>query len=144
MQLIIKKTHEDAVTPKRAHDDDAGYDLYATHLIKECKGGIIQVGTGIHATIDTAGYHLEAVARSSLHKRGYALANSIGLIDQGYQGEICLILAPLWSNPDPLEFPAKIAQLIIRKTEVADAVNEVAEFDKKTLRHTGGFGSTGH
>ena len=69
------------------------------------------------------------------------LANSVGVIDRAYTGEILVPLIKLDPNAPDLALPARIVQIIPRPIIAAEIV-EVDDFDT-TLRGDGGFGSTG-
>lgn len=92
--IFVKKLDKDAVIPKKANDTDAGFDIVAiddgTPVFDE--NGIllyIEYRTGLSVE-PPMGYHLEAFPRSSISKYNLLLANSIGLIDNGYRGEVKL------------------------------------------------------
>jgi len=96
--MKVKKLHRDAVLPKRAHDDDAGYDLvaiddgYIKVINTYSNDGrtwrllYIEYKTGL-AIEPPVGYHIELVARSSVSKTDLILANCLAIGDQGYRGE---------------------------------------------------------
>lgn len=160
MEIKVKKLHEDAVIPFQATPTDAGYDIVAiddgeiaVEKIQSpysacitCENIMyIQYRTGI-AIEPPPGYHTEIFPRSSISKKSLILANSIGLIDEGYRNEI-LIRFKMTSRtdiPDPshnvYKKGDKIAQIVIRKTERANfiEVDNLSETERK-----GGFGSTG-
>lgn len=135
------RMREDAVLPARAHPTDAGYDVCATHVI-EITDDIVVLGTGLCVGQWPQGWYLELHGRSSLAQRGWVLANSVGIIDNGYIGEIQIRLRRT-SPTVKLDFtrPPKVAQFIPRKQEaVGMAWTETVE---QTQRGSGGFGSTG-
>lgn len=161
MKIQVKKLHEDAVLPKRANVSDAGYDIVAIDDGTVDEQGFIQYRTGISICPDL-GYHVEIFPRSSISKYDLALANSIGLVDNGYRGEILVRFKPTMKiyettaneNVDQkqvfLTHPFyikkyvkgdKIAQLVIRRTE--DAEFALVDVLSDSQRGTGGFGSTG-
>ena len=156
MKIRVKKLHEDAVLPKRANMSDAGYDIVAIDDGTVDDAGFVQYRTGISICPD-AGYHVEIFPRSSISKYNLSLANSIGLVDNGYRGEILVRFKPTMAivknaiSVDPyIIYPRetkiykkgdKIAQLVVRKTEDAEFMI-VDELDASD-RGGGGFGSTG-
>lgn len=109
-------------------------------------GLAIHIGSGKHATsfYDYAGLILP---RSGLGTKGLVLANTIGLIDEDYQGE--LVVSALnrnhaHSTADKalrLEAGARFAQLLVVPIVKAQ-FDIVEEFSSVTERNTGGFGST--
>lgn len=130
---------EDAVMPTKAHDSDSGYDLTLTRL-KSSSGNVEVYHTGVRVA-PPEGHYFDMVARSSLYKFGYILANSVGIIDNQYRGEI--LVALLKTRDDAtLELPFRACQLIPRKI-INFGMQLVGSLDS-TERGTGGFGSTGH
>ena len=89
MKIQIKKTKEDGIIPTYAHNTDAGLDLTATskEIVSEKEFGFIEYGTSLAIQIpkEFVGF---ICPRSSISKTGMILANSIGVIDSGYIGEI--------------------------------------------------------
>lgn len=162
MKAQFKKLRDDARIPERAHPTDVGLDLWATHEIEVLsvdqfiEGSalglnlltnmphLVKLGTGLSVK-PPPGFHFEIYIRSSSPpKRGWTLANGAGIIDPNYRGELQVVLERTrGSEPaDELEFPCKIAQLILRKTYNEFEVEEVEELDE-TDRGEGGFGSSG-
>jgi dUTP pyrophosphatase len=88
------------------------------------------------------GFYFDLVARSSLSKTGYMLANGIGIIDRDYTGEILVALRKIDKDAPDLVLPAKIVQLIPRRWYDMIPVEAPAEGLPKTDRGDGGFGST--
>lgn len=80
--------------------------------------------------------------RSSLSKTRIRLANSVGIIDKGYRGDICAYFDVL--EPDVLELYQRPVQLCANDLEFFNVVL-VDNFDsfKNTLRGENCFGSTG-
>jgi len=142
VELPVARLNENATLPTRAHEGDAGLDLYACEPAHIGPGERWSVGTGIALEIpaDHAGLVLP---RSGLAKRsGITLVNSPGLIDSGYRGEVRVLLL----NTDPAEVfrvaPGdRIAQLVIAPVALAEPVEREALAD--SARGEGGFGSSG-
>jgi dUTP pyrophosphatase len=144
----FKKTREDAVIPTRAHPSDVGYDLTAVAVEKNFVHGNMTAGiatwiydTGI-AVKPPDGYYFEIVARSSIYKTGWFLANGVGTIDPSYTGSIRIALNPI-ANFDIIQPPIppfKICQLVLRPA-LYPILEEVEDLDD-TERGEGGFGST--
>src|SRR3712207_1958747 len=74
-------------------------------------------------------------------KHGITVLNTPGTIDEGYRGELCIILINLGTEEFKVEQGMKIAQMVIKPTLSLD-IEEVVELDE-TSRGEGGFGSTG-
>jgi dUTP pyrophosphatase len=142
MRLAVRRLRADARLPTRAHDDDAGYDLYAVEGATIAPGERRMVPTGI--AIELPERHAGLVLpRSGLAARhGIALVNAPGLIDAGYRGEVRVLL--LNTDPrEPFAFEAgdRVAQLVVIRVETPDLV-ELDELEPST-RADGGFGSSG-
>jgi dUTP pyrophosphatase len=142
MELRIAKLKDGAVLPSRAHEGDAGLDLYACEPAHLGPGERWSVGTGVAVEIP-AGHAGLVLPRSGLARdHGIALVNSPGLIDAGYRGEVRVLLL----NTDPAEVfrvepGERIAQLVVSPIALAEPV-EVAELTE-SARGDGGFGSSG-
>jgi dUTP pyrophosphatase len=142
VQLPVAKLKEEARLPTRAHEGDAGLDLYACESAHIGPGERWSVGTGVGVEIPE-GHAGLVLPRSGLARdHGIALVNSPGLIDSGYRGELRVLLL----NTDPAETfrvePGdRIAQLVLTPI----ATPEVAEVPTLTesMRGGGGFGSSG-
>lgn len=142
MELRVAKLKPEAILPSRAHDGDAGLDLYACEPAHLGPGERWSVGTGVAVEIPE-GHAGLVLPRSGLAKKhGIALVNAPGLIDAGYRGEIQVLLL----NTDPAEIfriePGdRIAQLVIAPIAIAEPVE--AESLAESARGDGGFGSSG-
>jgi dUTP diphosphatase len=140
--LRFARLHEGAREPSRAHDGDAGFDLYAVEAATLSPGERASVGTGIAVAIPE-GWAGLVLPRSGLAARhGVTLPNAPGLIDSGYRGELRVLLL----NTDPRETfevaPGdRIAQLLLVRHE-APQVIEVESLEE-TERGVEGFGSSG-
>ena len=142
MRLRVRRLDQRAVLPTRAHDDDAGLDLYAFDDSELAAGERASIPTGVAVEIP-AGYAGLVLPRSGLALRhGIALVNAPGLIDPGYRGELrVLLLNTDRSEPFRISAGDRIAQLLIVQAGPAE-VAEVQELpDSK--RGAGGFGSSG-
>ena len=142
MELRFSRLTEAATVPTRAHEGDAGLDLYASEPAHIGPGERWGVGTGIAVEIPD-GHAGLVLPRSGLaRENGIALVNSPGLIDSGYRGEIRVLLL----NTDPAEIfrvaPGdRIAQLLITPIATPDPVE--ADVLAESARGDGGFGSSG-
>ena len=140
--LRVRRLDPRAVLPTRAHDGDAGLDLYALEDAVLEPGERASVGTGISVEIP-AGQAGLVLPRSGLaHRHGIALVNAPGLIDAGYRGELRVLL--LNTDPrEPFSIAAgdRIAQLVLTQI-AAPPVLEVEELSTSD-RGIGGFGSSG-
>ena len=140
--LPIKRLDPTVELPSYAYDDDAGLDLRSNEDVTLAPFERRLVGTGLAVAIPE-GYAGFVQPRSGLALReGLSMANTPGLIDAHYRGElkVCAI------NLDPsksihIERGERIAQLVIQQVPVVSLL-EVDELDE-TDRGTGGFGSSG-
>lgn len=132
----------DLPLPSRAKPGDAGLDLCsAVDAIVHMPDGVAMIPTGFAMAIP-AGYVGLIMPRSGLAtKHGITLANSVGVVDSGYRGEIIVAL----KNGGPRDFEVRrgerIAQLLVMPFAIFENV-EVEALDE-TERGQGGFGSTG-
>lgn len=142
MELRVSLLNEQATLPTRAHDGDAGLDLYACEAAHLGPGERWSVGTGIALEIPD-GHAGLVLPRSGLaREHGVSLVNAPGLIDSGYRGEVRVLLL----NTDPAEIfrvePGdRIAQLVVAPIALAEPVE--ADALAESSRGDGGFGSSG-
>ncbi len=138
----IKCLADNASIPKRAHADDAGFDLTSTidTTLKPFERQAIPCGVAIELPL---GFAALVVPRSGLAlKRGISIVNAPGLIDSGYRGEINAVLINMDSTEDfEIKKGDRIAQLVIIKLPEIEFC-EKDELDI-TSRNQSGFGSTG-
>ncbi len=137
--LKIKKLREDAVTPSKAHIDDIGFDVTLTHIDSK-NGETTFYGTGIAIT-PPKGFYADLVPRSSFSKTGYVIANSFGVIDPNYTGELKVGVLKIDKTKPDLILPGRYFQLILRPVISAKVV--ITDKLELTERSDGGFGSTG-
>jgi dUTP pyrophosphatase len=142
MKLPVSKLNDEATLPSRAHEGDAGLDLYACEAAHIGPGERWSIGTGIAVEIPE-GHAGFVLPRSGLaREHGIALVNSPGLIDSGYRGEVRVLLL----NTDPaegfrIEPGDRIAQLVVAPIVLAEPVE--SEALGESARGDGGFGSSG-
>jgi dUTP pyrophosphatase len=99
------------------------------------------LGTGIAIEIPMNHVGLVAI-RSSVGKAGVALANSVGVIDSDYRGEIKLCLTyTAGSGGHYIRKGQAVAQIVIMPVLQVELVEVDAL--STTERGDGGFGSTG-
>ena len=141
MKLKVKKLVDDAVLPKYAHPGDAGLDLFAVEANTLEPGVTGLVKTGISLELPE-GTEAQARPRSGLAlKHSVTVLNSPGTIDEGYRGEVGVIMINHGSEPFHIEKGMKIAQMLIKPVYTVE-VEEAVELSD-TSRGEGGFGSTG-
>jgi len=141
MTVKFRKIDPAAVLPSYAHPGDAGMDVRSVEELVVEPGDRKLVRTGLVMMLPP-GYEAQVRPRSGLAlKNGVTVLNTPGTIDEGYRGEVGVILANLGREPFRVEKGAKIAQIVIAPCTRAEIV-ETSEVDE-TARGTGGFGSTG-
>jgi dUTP pyrophosphatase len=140
--LRVRRLHPAARLPIRAHPGDAGLDLFALEALRLEPGARASVPTGIAIALP-AGHAALVLPRSGLAARhGVALVNAPGLIDEGYRGEVRVLLLNT-DRGESVELAAgeRIAQLVVLALAAVD-VEEASELDE-TVRAGDGFGSSG-
>ena len=141
-ELRFIKLSEKATMPTRAHDSDAGLDLYAAEKARIVPGARVSIGTGLAIAVPEGLAGL-VLPRSGLAlKHGVTLVNSPGLIDPGYRGEVRVVLLNTDQTIDFVCAPGdRIAQLLLVPIATASPL-EADSLDTST-RGAGGFGSSG-
>lgn len=140
-KLKIQKVTEDAILPSYANPGDAGLDLFSTDNVILAPGDRALIHTGIRIELPE-NTEAQIRPRSGLAlKHGISLVNSPGTIDQGYRGEIGVIVINHGSEPFEVLKNMKIAQMVIKPVWTV----QIEEVDNLTNseRGEGGFGSTG-
>lgn len=145
MELRIKKLHPEAIIPTRAKPGDSGLDLYANledsmTLLTIPPYSRCKVHTGIAVQLP-AGYEGQVRGRSGLSAKGIVACGGIGTIDNGYRGEIGVVLLNCSREQFVVRHGDRIAQLVVSPV-VYPSVVVVDELDQ-TERGEAGFGSTG-
>lgn len=143
-KCIFIKRNQDAVPPSKFRYSDVGYDLSIISKSRDLNSVTTLWDTGIAIKIPF-GFYAEVCPRSSLSKSGYMLANSVGIIDRSYRGNIYIALTKVAEDAMDIEanLPWKCCQLIFRKQNFIEL--EEAETEEKfvmTNRNAGGYGST--
>lgn len=136
MKVVLDK---DAIMPTRAHESDAGYDLYckdARKLIMPGTGVVFDTGVHVELPKGTAGL---LVSKSGLNVNHGIL--STGLIDAGYTGPIKVKLYNHGNHEYLISYGDKISQLVIINISTPEL--ELADKLDSTDRGDSGFGSTG-
>jgi deoxyuridine 5'-triphosphate nucleotidohydrolase len=139
-KCYVHKTDADAVLPSKANVSDAGYDLTVINVVNKWLNNVTLYDTGIKILMNP-GYYAEIVPRSSLSKSGYMLANSVGVIDNTYRGNLYIALVKVDPSAPDIKLPFRCCQLIFRKQEHMDIVETEQDLGS-TMRQEGGFGST--
>lgn len=142
MKIRIKKTNPSAIIPRRAKPGDSGLDLHA-HLPGGAAwlppAGRLTIPTGIAIELPE-GYEAQVRPRSGLAAR-HGIVGVLGTIDNGYRGEIGIVLISHSSYGEVIQDGDRIAQLVVCPVAYPE-VEEVSELSE-TERGVAGFGSTG-
>lgn len=139
MEVRIKKLDESAVIPKYSKPGDAGMDLVATSV--KITHNYVEYGTGLAFEVPE-GFVGLIYPRSSLSNYDLVLANSVGVLDSGYRGEVKFRFKKTKEgNNKVYEIGDRIGQIIIvpyPKVHFVES-NELSSSE----RGVGGYGSTG-
>ena len=138
--VLVKRVSEYAQLPTRGSKDAAGLDLYCPFHIKVPADSQKKIPLGIAVEIPKGHMGL-LVPRSSMSKTPLRCANSVGIVDADYRGEISIVYENVSCSDYMIFRGDRIAQLIIVPITVVD-VEEVQTLSE-TERGTGGYGSTG-
>ncbi len=127
--------------PKKAHPDDAGYDLYSRidAVLEPMSGMAIPVGFAMELP---SSYEAQIRPRSGLAaKHHITVINSPGTVDANFRGEVKAILYNLGREPFVIQRGDRIAQMVICELPEIE-LKEVAALSESD-RGSGGFGSSG-
>jgi len=140
----VELVHEDAVFPKYAYPSDSGFDLHSTQDLEIGPLGRILVPTGIKVSFQE-GYEIQVRPKSGLAiKQGLTVLNTPGTVDQGYTGEIQVIVFNTNNHSVMIPKGMKVGQAVL-----CPVINgKYVRFEKvdtlgKKDRGDNGFGSTG-
>lgn len=143
--IIPVKLAKGAKMPSKAHNSDAGFDLYAPTTFNS--GNPCPVNGGDSVVIDTLtamkipnGYCGLLVSKSGLNVKSGL--KSTGLIDAGYTGTIVVKLYNQSKETAYIEPGQKISQLVVLPIPQTELLL-VDGFDADTERGANGFGSSG-
>jgi dUTP pyrophosphatase len=127
--------------PRKAHHDDAAFDLRAREdaVLVPAKPALVPTGLSIELPY---GYEAQVRPRSGLAiKHALTVLNTPGTIDAGYRGEVCVIMMNAGEEAYEIKRGERIAQMVINELPEVEMVKVDALSDSK--RGAGGFGSTG-
>ena len=140
-EVKVKKLSKKAILPSFAHPGDAGMDLFSVEnkVLEPGRSYLVKTGISIQLPKNT---EAQIRPRSGLAlKHMITLTNTPGTIDEGYRGEIGVIMINHGKDDFEIKEGMKIAQMVIKP------IYEVNITESKDLSDTsrgeGGFGSTG-
>ena len=146
MKLKLKKLHPDARVPTYGTDGAAAFDLKTTESATIAPRHAQVFGTGLAFELPP-GHALFIFSRSGDgFKRGLRLANSVGIIDSDYRGEVKVALHNDSLTPRFVDAGERVAQALVAQAlvlQVPEIEFEEVEELTDTERGAGGFGSTG-
>jgi dUTP pyrophosphatase len=143
-KINVELIDESAVFPKYAYPSDSGFDLHSTQDLEIGPFGRILVPTGLKVSFDE-GYEIQVRPKSGLAiKQGLTVLNTPGTVDQGYTGEIQVIVFNTNNYSVTIPKGMKVGQAVLcpvvqGKYVKFERVNEIENKD----RGANGFGSTG-
>jgi dUTP pyrophosphatase len=122
------------------HEGDAGLDLYVLEDVTIAPGETKAIKLGISCEPeDGRAYFL--MPRSSISKTPLRMANSVGLIDGGYRGELMAMCDNIKDEVYTAEKGQRLFQVVA--CDCSPIYYEMVETLSETTRGAGGFGSTG-
>ncbi len=144
MKLLIKPLNDLAKDYYSNHDHfhkgDAGLDLYVLENQTFKAGETAKIKLGISCeNLDGKGYFL--FPRSSISKTPLRMANSIGLIDGGYRGEIMAACDNIKDYDFSISKGDRLFQLV--SADLSEIEFKITDNLSDSSRGKGGFGSTG-
>lgn len=152
IDLYFKPLIDDVKKPVKAHETDAGFDLFATQetVIFPNKQTKLSTGIAVQGKFvepkDAEKFRLKfQVEGTSGNASKLGIFPIGGVVDEGYIGEVGVVLCNHTADPIRISAGAKIAQLVpevIPKVRKCIYLNLTDEFEK-TERGENGFGSTG-
>ena len=148
VQLYKDKAYEHNQKVKKDKFPDAGFDLFCPELFTVNPGVTNKIDLKIKCAMKKSSkkylsYYM--YPRSSISKTPIRLANSVGIIDSGYRGNLCAVVDNISDTNYEIARHNRLFQICSPQlkpllVEIIDSLNEFEE----TTRGTGGFGSTGY
>jgi len=142
VEIKVAKCSFNAKLPEKKTKGSACFDLSfpSGGYVRPCE--LVVFGTGLKFDIPE-GYYMEVTLRSSIGKKGFVLANSVGIIDSDYRGEVKALLYNLMPYGQWIKDNERVLQARIR-AEVPTYFAQIHEDDLSfSERGEGGIGSTG-
>lgn len=142
--IKVELINEDSIFPKYVYPSDSGFDLHASEEVIIGPFGRALVPTGLKLSFDE-GYEIQVRPKSGLAlKQGLTVLNTPGTVDQGYTGEIQVIVFNTNNTTVTIPKGMKVGQGVLcpvvqGKYVVFEQVGKVEDKD----RGNNGFGSTG-
>lgn len=141
-ELKIKLLYKNSKMPEFANNGDAGMDIFSVEekVIKSGESKLIKTGISLELPKDT---EIQIRPKSGLALNNQiTLLNSPGTIDEGYRGEIKVIVINHGNKDFIVKSGMKIAQMVLKPIYKVKLI-EVNEVNLSTQRGYNGFGSSG-
>jgi dUTP pyrophosphatase len=142
--LGVELVHEDAKVPSYAYPSDSGFDLHATEEVIIGPFGRALIPTGLKVSFEE-GYEIQVRPKSGLAiKQGLTVLNTPGTVDQGYTGEIQVIVFNTNNTTVTIPKGMKVGQGVLCPVVQGKyvSIEQVGQVEDKD-RGNNGFGSTG-
>jgi len=144
LDLGYSVLHTDAVEPKYNYGSDSGFDLHSTTDLEIQPFGRVLVPTGLSFDIKD-GYEIQVRSKSGLAlKQGLMVLNSPGTVDNGYTGEVQVIVFNTNNYVVTIPKGMKVGQAVLCPVVNGKWVKltQKTKINEKE-RGENGFGSTG-
>ena len=141
-ELEIKLLCKNSKMPEFANNGDAGMDIFSIEekIIKSGESELIRTGISLKLPKDT---EIQIRPKSGLAlNHQITLLNSPGTIDEGYRGEIKVIVINHGKKDFVVKEGMKIAQMVLKPIYKVK-LTETNEMNLDTQRGNNGFGSSG-
>lgn len=144
LELGYVKLNPDAITPKYNYPSDSGFDLHSVEVVSIEPFGRALVSTGISFDIKD-GYEIQVRSKSGLAlNHGLMVLNSPGTVDNGYTGEVKVIVFNTNNHEVRISKGMKIAQAVLCPVVNGKWVELSQKYSTSNKdRNENGFGSTG-
>ena len=138
MSITIIEVKNELLEPRKAHIEDAGFDLCCSRRLELKPFEIVKAETGVKFSIPKGNVGF-VLPRSSISLKGVLVHT--GVIDCGYTGEISVVMQNLTNQTIVFKKYNRIAQLVVTPLTGLTLVKGTMMSD--TDRGEGGFGSSG-
>lgn len=139
-EIEVKLLDNNAKVPVRANATDSGLDLYSLVDVTLKPFESKTISTGIAINLEE-GYEAQVRLKSGITTKT-GLRIQLGTVDDGYIGELGVMVDNIKGHTEHIKSGQKIAQLVVAPV-VYPKVKLVEEFTRESDRGTNGFGSTG-
>lgn len=146
--LVFKALDEELYSQfeKEHSQDNAGVDVFCREDVEIAPGQMVLLKLGLAAKLTSLdgerGFHYWLLPRSSISKKGLIMANSVGVIDRTYRGELMGAVVNVRGESVKVVRGERLFQIVAPDMGWIAETVKVDELDA-TARGAGGFGSTG-